>query len=323
MQEKIAQKPPKYRLFDRKHFAIVKGISILIVIFAHLGRRYFNFHYLSPASGIATAVFLLCSGYGISESYKYRGSLRHYWENKIIRVWAPSLVKLLLVYGILLKSFFGWMDYYPLALYGWFLNLLFAEYLVFWLLFKYVDDRKLQMLGLFGTSLLAFLIVRDLPIAEGLFCFPLGVMASQYHWKKKIRALNNKQRAYLSAILVAVAGCAFVLRNMFDQYLLFNAVWMMMKVSLAILLILGVYFLRKIPLWIAFVPVGTISYALYLTYVEVLALLSNRRDWKAVVVVLGILFVVATIFYFGCLLIERLNRKTRTRNQVHLRGSMR
>ena len=169
----------------------------------------------------------------------------------------------------------------------------------------------------------AFLIMKDLPIAEGLFCFPLGVLASQYHWKNKIRALNNKQRAYICAALVAVAGCAFVLRNMFDHYLLFNAVWMMMKVSLTILLILGVYFLRRIPLWMAFVPVGTISYALYLTYVEVLALLSNRRDWKAVVVVLGILFIVATIFHFGCLLIERLNRKTRTRNQVHLRGSMR
>ena len=38
-----------------------------------------------------------------------------------------------------------------------------------------------------------------------------------------------------------------------------------MKVSLAILLILGVYFLRRIPLWMVFVPVGTISYALYLT----------------------------------------------------------
>jgi len=323
MQEEIVQKPVRYRLFDRKHFAIVKGISILIVIFAYMGSRYFNFHYLSPATGIATAVFLLCSGYGLSEAFKYRGSLRHFWESKIIKVWAPSLVKLLLVHGILLKNFFGWMDYYPLALYGWFLNLLFAEYLVFWLLFKFVDDRKLRILGLFGVSALAFLVIRDLSIAEGLFCFPLGVLASQYHWKNKIRALSGKQRAYLSAALLAVAGGAFVLRNMFAEYLLFNAVWMVMKVSLAILLILGVYFLRKIPLLMAFVPVGTISYALYLTYVEVLALLSYRRDWKAVAVVLVILFVVATIFYCGCRLIEYLNGKVHNRNRVHLRGSMR
>ena len=323
MQEEIVQKPVRYRLFDKRHFAIVKGISILIVIFAYMGSRYFNFHYLSPATGIATAVFLLCSGYGLSEAFKYRGSLRHFWENKIIKVWAPSMVKLLLVHGILLKNFFGWMDYYPLALYGWFLNLLFAEYLVFWLLFKFVEDRKLRILGLFGVSALAFLVIRDLPIAEGLFCFPLGVLASQYHWKNKIRALNNKQRAYLSAALLAVAGCAFVLRNMFAEYLLFNAVWMVMKVSLAILLILGVYFLRSFPLLMVFVPVGAISYTLYLTYVEILALLSYRRDWKAVGVVLGILFVVATVFYFGCRLVEYWNRKMRDRKHVHLRGSMR
>ena len=51
--------------------------------------------------------------------------------------------------------------------------------------------------------------------------------------------------------------------------------------------------------------------------------MDGEIDWKAVAVVLAILFVVATIFYCGCRLIEYLNGKVHNRNRVHLRGSMR
>ena len=160
------------RFCGHQHFFVIKGISILLIVIVHLC-RYLDFTYLSPFAGAGVAVFLLCSGYGLSESFLCKGGLQGFWPNKIVKIWIPSFVKLSFFALVGLRGVLMWLTEYPLFLYGWYLQVLFGEYLVFWLLFRFVKNGRLRLFGLFAASVLAFVLIRNQLYAEQMFCFPI------------------------------------------------------------------------------------------------------------------------------------------------------
>lgn len=312
-----------FRFCDKDHFRILKGISILFVLAAHFCDQYLNIPGLMPLQGVAAAVFLLCSGYGVSESFNNKKGLTHYWENKAVKVWIPSLV-VTVIYSFIVKlDGVAWVAENPLALHGWFLYLLFGEYLAFWLAFYFLESKTVRLMSLFAVSVLCFFLVGVEKVAAQMLCFPTGVLFSQMGWKYPVRNLKNGGKVLLSAALAVVAAGAFLLYHVVSQPLLMTACWTVFCMSAAALLCVGVYYLQKIGIFGVFAPVGTISYALYLLHEQVLTLLNGRLEWRVAVGVIVGLFVIAAIYSWLCRMLVWYNKKLRRSKSTQLKGSMR
>ena len=301
---------PNYPFCGKTHFSVIKGISILVVVLVHLCNRYSNFTYLSPFAGAAVAVFLLCSGYGLSESLIKKQGLNGFWPNKVVKIWLPSFIKLSFFSIVTLSGFNSWLTEYPLFLYGWYLQVLFAEYFVFWLLFRFVGKKNLCLILLFAASVVAYVLIQNQLYAEQLFCFPIGVAFSQLKWKNALEKWGIIKKFLLMGACCVFAAGAFVTRNRFSHYLLFNGVWMIFKLSLAILICFMPYYLRKIRVLGLFIPFGAISYMLYLINNDILAILESNTYWYTVIGVLVLLLVSAILFKWICDKLSQLYDKT-------------
>ena len=117
-----------------------------------------------------------------------------------------------------------------------------------------------------------------------------------------------KKVLFVGCFLIA-AAIAFLLRKQFENYLLFNTVWMLFKLSIAALICFMPYYLRRIRILGVFIPLGSISYMLYLINNDILALLEGNTYWYAVVGTLLLLVVVAVLFKWVCDKMSRIIEK--------------
>lgn len=312
--------PRDYIICDKTHFSIIKGISIFVIVLVHLCNRYINFTYLSPFAGAAVAVFLICSGYGLSESFEKKQGTKGFWYNKIVKVWLPSFLKLSVVSLIMQSGAKNWLMEYPLFLYGWYLQVLFVEYFVFYLAFRFVKQKMLRIVILFSVSMIAFLLLKSQLYAEQVLCFPIGVLVSQMGWKQKIEKWGNWKRILLIGVCVSLTLIAFLLRKQFTTYIFANAVWLVFKLSIAVLLCLIPYFLRKTRVLGMFIPLGTMSYMLYLINNDVLSLLEGNVQWYTVIGVLVLLGIIAAISKKVCdilaVMIDKVSKKCLSRSTL-------
>lgn len=69
---------------DRRYTTILKGIAILTIIWGHVGARL-GVGSIQFIAGIGVTLFLICSGYGIMQSYISKG-LEKYWIKNGLRL---------------------------------------------------------------------------------------------------------------------------------------------------------------------------------------------------------------------------------------------
>lgn len=312
-----------FDLCDQNHFYIVKGISILAAVISYVCATYLGMPGLQFIQLIAAAVFLFCSGYGLSESFIRKGGLVHYWENKMIKVWLPSLMILVIAAFVSSGNFIDWIASSPMGLKGHMLYLIFGGYAVFWIVFQLVQNMTIRIIGIFVISAVACLCIPDsLAGKEAVFAFPVGVMASQLKWRRPIRQLTWKNRALLTAAVAAVSAGAWVLAVWMTIPALQTLLWALSYTAIGVLLVLGTYFSKAIPVFGIFVPFGIASYAIYLLYAEVLQLLKGQTDWRAFAIILLVLCVAAAILTVLREFLITWNHKLRRRKKPRLKGSL-
>lgn len=313
----------EFELCDRDHFKIVKGISILAAVVAFLCAQQFGFQNLTPIQEAAAAVFLICSGYGLSESYMKKRGLFHYWENKIMKVWLPSVVVLVIFSLITKKNVISWISKSPVGLKGDFLYILFGEYLAFWLMFSFMEKRLPRVLCLFGFSALAYVFVPESVEMKALyFCFPVGVLFSQYGWRRPVKNFHWAAKLGLFAGCVAVAIGMWFLASWLTVPYATNLVWGICYIAIAAALCFGTYFLQVIPVLGVFAPVGMVSYAMYLLYEDVLAFLDEKSDWRMYIVVIAALIALAAVLTVIRELLVAWNKKMRRQKRARIKGAM-
>lgn len=105
--------------------------------------------------------------------------------------------------------------------------------------------------------------------------FPDWYCGIRVEHEEKIGLFSNRSYVILFSILGILLTGAFLLRNTFEHYLLFNLVWHVFKTSAAIAVILAVYVFRRLTVLKIFVPLGTISYSLYLLNNHTLSVLKG------------------------------------------------
>jgi peptidoglycan/LPS O-acetylase OafA/YrhL len=185
--------------------AELKGLAILMVIFAHVGYFLVDDHrFLVPLSnygGVGVDLFLILSGYGLVAAAVRRPiSISVFYLKRLTRVYIPVLITLAL---FLLLDFFvlhrtypiksiieNMLGFFPQAdIYGninsplWYITPLLFYYIVFPLIFW----RRLPLLSALAMAIIGWLVVRHIPDVHSIsevvvklyklhfLAFPLGM----------------------------------------------------------------------------------------------------------------------------------------------------
>lgn len=313
----------QYRLCDKDHFAVVKGISILAALAAYIFGTYWDIPHMYHIRKIAAVVFALCSGYGLSESFRRKGGLIHYWENRMLKTWLPSLV-VMVAFSLFLKgSPFAWVTQSPLGLKGSFVQVIFGAYIAFWVVFQFAEKTSSRMVGLFAIAGIAFCVIsEDMGIKVILPAFPLGVLFSQLGLKYKVREFAWKGKVVLMLICSAAGIGSWLLASRIAMPYVSTALWSICYAAVAAVLIFGTYYAQKLPIFGVFVPFGMASYALYLLYDYVFYLIVRQTSWRMIGIAFAALCVAAAILTVLRELLVAWNQKLRRKKSPHLKGAM-
>lgn len=313
----------EFRLCDKEHFRIVKGIAIVAMVVTYLYGLLYHFPLQSYITGTAGVVFLFCSGYGLSESYNNKRGLIHYWENKMMGIWVPSLVVMLAVSLIAKRNALIWIEESPLGLKGNFLYMLFGAYVAFWAIFRFIENKTAKICCLFVTAAVAFCFLESRSLAAQIFAFPVGTMFSQLGLKYKIRSLTWKGRLVLTLLLLVGSAAAWVVALRYSGIPYAGILLCFLAfLTTALLMIFGVFFAQKIKVFNYFALFGEISFGIYLLYEDVFALLNGKKDIKIALVTLVLLIAAASLFTWLRFLLITWNKNMRRRKKTHLKGSM-
>lgn len=263
-------------VFSKEHFLVLKGISILFVVLGHLGNRYLSFPYFSPITVAGVSIFLICSGYGLTESFKKKG-LKNYWPNKIIRVWLPSFFIISFFAVINNIGVEAWLKDEPFFLYGWYLKCQFVCYILFFVFFLLFKNKKLIVIFSIISSIVVLLTVKNQMYAEQAFSFTLGVIISLADVKNWLVRVKKSRLSLILAALLGICAMFFTMRHVgLDYYFINNTIIMLFELTLAVSIILVSILTIKIKLWKVFIPLGKIAFMTYLLNNFIFAYLSGR-----------------------------------------------
>lgn len=312
----------RFEFCDRGHFMIAKGISIFAALAAYCCFQFLKYPHLNLLQQVATSVFFLCSGFGVAESYEKKRGFPHFWENRIIKIWFPSLLALIVISLIERGNAIGWIGKYPIALKGNLLYLFFGNYLAFWLLFKLFDSKPARVIGLFVLAVGTLFIVENTTLLRQLFCFPVGVMVSQYGWKRKVRKFHWQGKLVTVAVSAGIAVGGWFLANSIQIPYINHLLWGISFMGGAIFILVGVYALQVIPVFGIFAPFGYMSYILFLIHRDFLQLAMGTQDWRVFAAVVAALLAISLIGSWLLNQLVFLNKRLRRRKRTHLKGSM-
>lgn len=259
------------------HTELVKGIAILIIAFVHLCNGFLNIGWFSMFAGVGVAIFLLCSGYGVNESFRKKG-LKGFWKNKLLYIYLPSVI-IGFIFEIavqrdVLVALHGGKIFLLDIKYGWYLQFLFLLYAVFWLSAKYLPARARTVL----YCLLPFLIIlcKNQLYAEQALAFSLGYLLSEKGVAQQYASWKKAKKRWGFIALALIAGGSFLCRHFFRLYIVNNVVWMLFKTALALLMICLTYAIQVGFITKILSAVGKASFYMYLTHGYIFELLLCR-----------------------------------------------
>jgi len=262
----------------------LKGIAILLVIISHLKLlKFISLPYDFSFSGAwGVAIFLLLSGFGLTQSYLKNGVSNGFFKKRFSKVVLPYVIVTgiwLAIDAIFLAKTYSWSTAL-LALTGfdlstsidptmWFVTFIILWYLIFFLVFKLPTRDAVKLVLLFVFAYLfrnhaALVFPSRIAWQWGLhaYLFPLGALAGLYY-----RRLSYivKPKVLVLCLGVAVIPTFYFFSMYVGKSLdIFeNYTWANFAFALGVILLMAIarfYGLSSKPL----VLVGSISYELYL-----------------------------------------------------------
>lgn len=227
---------------SRTHTDILRAIAMMLIILCHAasaaGAKVFT-----PVGGMAVAIFLILSGYGITVSYMKNG-LKHFWKKKITRIWLPYLLLLLVVaitgeYNGRMTPLNFSLDVLCLRTSYWFISFLIYNYVLFFISHKVAALRRYKY-TLFILFALVIVIFDRHTEAEQCLSFVTGVWIA-YNKEKAQKILLNP---FLMISFLLITVIAFGLKQytyigeeMANNDLLNNVVYILIKFSFALFVI--------------------------------------------------------------------------------------
>lgn len=289
---------------------ICKGISISIIMLAHLG-NVFGIRYLNPLGSLGVAVFLFASGFGLESSYNKKG-LKGYWKKRILTAYLPyALIEVVdCVFGIsykiqgngILEIVQDFLLIKPLHPFGWYMQCLFLYYIIFYLA-SFISKEKfwIKCILLFSASVVVFILAGTL-FKQQILSFTIGVLFGKYY--RNVSKYLNK--IYVCVIALFVGGGLLLLKQTSfirnANEMVFNIVELLQVVGLMMFLIVLVHIICKyLPSLVVEVAhwIGVLSNELYLVHGLVFAILFHKKEvsFGAIAVFFVASFTISIMFF--------------------------
>lgn len=264
------------KLFDKNHFLILKAIAIIAIMIGHVG-NFSGKTWFTPLGGFGVAIFLFCSGYGLSVSAK-NGGVDRYWTKKFINVYVPFFIIEVIAALILNRNFktfildIAFIDIsHP---YGWYMQYIFICYLLFYIAFKFIKNQKSIIVVFLLLGILSFFIFKNLQ-AEQALSFAVGIAAANYEKIKQIQ----KTKLFILGLVLIIIGISFLaIKQMPNIRALNHYVITLLNLIIKLFTAIGVVFISySLSVLFGFLtPVGKISYELYLVHGYVIVIVSKN-----------------------------------------------
>lgn len=267
---------------DKQHTEVIKGIAIMCVVLSHVGNAN-GTRILAPGGGIGVALFLICSGYGLSESARKGVNLGKFWKRRIINVFLPYALIRVIAFVVspsdvtIVEFLLDVTCIKPRYMLGWYLSYLFFCYVVF-SVYQLVRRRfgKKAMVLMAAVAVISFFASPTELQAEQSLSFMAGVFLSE---NKESAILGRlKARSWMvTAVAFLVGSVAFLLKQLdilnfsYWVYLL----QMIYKFGWAVMLLTAVWTLMKRFSLNPAALIGKYSYEIYLTHGYMFALMRS------------------------------------------------
>lgn len=264
--------------FERTQTGILKGVGILTVLWAHAGMNY-EIGGIQWVAGIGVALFLIFSGYGLSESYTKHG-LKNFWVKRIIGVLIPFYIVYIganLLMGHL--SLTRLINIIFMQDVNWYIQYIMISYVIFWISTRISEYYNLNLMQRFYLILGCFICwffidtfffaMQADPFlrARQMLSFPLGVLISNKKDEAIIAFKKNENSKFFIGLAVVGLGTFGLTQLQFLKaapYIILNTVSLLTVLPLT-LFVLWLSLKMKILFNSKFlVVIGDISYELYL-----------------------------------------------------------
>lgn len=293
----------------------LKGFSILLIVWCHIG-AILDANNIQFIAGIGVSIFLICSGFGLEQSYKKNG-LKKFWQKKFFKICIPFWIVEFL--GICITEKFDlelWvLDFFfikPATSYGWYMQYVMICYIIYFLgkllLQKFANYRNIDIY-FYEISFLIYFIVKstilvneNIPFLESrqMLSFLFGILLSK-RLKDRIGEENHIKVYILSAILIII-GLAFMgitqLSSIKNGIIITQNILSLLTVfpiSVGVIL-----FFKQLPFLINFalIELGCISFEIYLVHAFSLKIIKQENLSSLIT------FIIVTICcaYLMCLL---------------------
>lgn len=254
------------KFLDKNHFLILKAIAIIAIIVGHIG-NFTGKTWFTPLGGFGVAIFLFCSGYGLTVSAKNRGVAK-YWLKKLVNVYLSFFIIEAVAALILqrdLKTFI--LDVLllkPSHPYGWYMQYLFVCYLLFYIVFNLVKKEEIFILVFFLLGIISFFAFPNLQ-AEQALSFTLGIVLANYNNTKRV---NHSKLMIIGIVLIFVGITFLAIKQLPSVRLLNHYIITLINLIIKLFSAIGVVLLSYsfIGCLKFLIPFGKISYELYLVH---------------------------------------------------------
>lgn len=301
----IGQSREKIKWMSREYSIALKGASIMIILWSHVGITY-GIQHIQFIGTVGVSLFIIFSGFGIQMSTESRG-LEGYWRRRIVSIalpyWIVEAVGLFATGQFTIKRYvLDLLFIQPAMGPGWFMQYIMICYLIYYLIcvfFKQnrdcrdVDGENIILYGAF----LIWLVLDSLYFADPampflkarqMLCFPFGVAIAKH--RDKISELLDKQIVRMGGIIIGLVFMAITqLRAIKESmFLIQNLLSLLTVFPMAI----SVIAITKRWDWLldnrVLTVMGLISFEVYLVHTFALSILQSSM------VALG-LFIITTI----------------------------
>ena len=317
----------KMNFMDKKFTNNLKGLAIVTIVWAHVG-GVLNVQFIQFIAGIGVCIFLICSGYGMQESYKKK-KFDNFWKKRITKIYLPfclvELIGMIVFYEFDIKKYLLDISFIQkITAYSWYMSYIIVCYIMFYIWKKIslkfnISENKsiIILLILFASWFIIeslFLVNPLMPFlkARQMLAFPFGVILSQ---KRDIvdNILKNKIKKYMWIVILGLFTCGLLFMGITQlsfikklNYLTQNilSLFTIFPITIAILAIL---FYNNRVIDNKFLNVlGKYSYEIYLVHSFTLKLITTDQ-------ISLVLFLIITIIatYLLHVLFERMNRYDR------------
>ncbi len=301
-------------LFGFYHTNALKAVSILLIIFAHMGNK-FGVRYLNPLGGIGVAIFLILSGYGLNESYQKNG-MKNFWFKRVTGAYIPYLlieiIGYLFVYkNITLKSVTeDLLLIHSMHPFGWYMSFIFLWYFIYFIINRIVNETSYKYGLYIIISIFLFFVLNMLP-AQQAFSFILGVMLSIYKEDVSRRLVHlAATRLVWNIPLVLAVGILALKQTYIIRGLPVKAATLY-ELCMYLMFALYIIILSSKIIWngkaVIFYPIraiGTIAFQIYLLHAFTFPML-NHISYQAIICFLVSTAILSLIFFVLCKYINR------------------